>query len=92
MRNKVLSLALALIYFSVTVVLSGPHAHHHSALSDQQHCVACAWHFEANADAPPAPALIDVPLVVAIHTPPPDVQVDSLSPRSHSDRGPPPVS
>ena len=92
MRNKVLSLALALIYFSVTLVLSAPHAHQHKALSDDQNCVACAWHFEANADAPPGPVLINVPLLIVIHSPAPDVQAESVSPRSHSDRGPPSVS
>lgn len=93
MRSKVLSLALALFYFSVTVVLSGPHAHKHSkAFSHQEECIACAWHFEANSDAPSGPVLIRVPLLAVIHTPAPDVQAESLSPRAHCDRGPPPVS
>jgi hypothetical protein len=93
MRKKLLSLTLALFYFSVSVILSGPHAHNHSkAFAPQQECVACAWHFEANADAPPGPALIRVPLLVVIHTPAPDVQADAIAPRRHTDRGPPILS
>ncbi|HEY6227842.1 MAG TPA: hypothetical protein VI282_12035 [Verrucomicrobiae bacterium] len=90
MRKKLLSLTLALFYFSVSIILSSPHAHNHSnALAHQQNCIACAWHFEANADVPTGPALISVPLQIAIQTPAPDVQADSIAPRRHADRGPP---
>jgi hypothetical protein len=90
MRKKVLSLTLALIYFSVSVILSSAHAHNHSkALAHQQDCLACAWHFESNADAPAGPTLIRVPFLVVIHTPAPDVQAEAIAPRSHADRGPP---
>lgn len=90
MRRKIISLALALFYFSVTIVLSSPHAHNHSqAFAHQQQCAACAWHFEANADAPTGPILISVPFVVVIHSQAPDIQADSLTPRAHRDRGPP---
>jgi hypothetical protein len=90
MRKKLISLTLALFYFSVSVVLSGPHAHNHSkTLAHQQECLACAWHFEANADAPTGPILISVPPLVAIHSPAPDVQAEAIAPRTHSDRGPP---
>jgi hypothetical protein len=90
MRKKLLSLTLALFYFSVSIILSRPHAHNHSnSLAHQQNCVACAWHFEANSDAPTSPTLLSVPLIVAIHTPAPDVQAESVAPRCHTDRGPP---
>jgi hypothetical protein len=90
MRKKVLSLTLALFYFSVSIILSGPHAHNHTQpLAHPQHCVACAWHIEANADVPTSPTLISVPLLIAIQTPAPDVQADSIVPRCHADRGPP---
>jgi hypothetical protein len=90
MRKKLLSLTLALFYFSVSIFLSSPHAHNHStALAHEQNCVACAWHFAANADVPTGPTLISVPLLVAIHTPAPDVQAESITTRCHADRGPP---
>ena len=93
MRKKLLSLTLALFYFSVSILLSSPHAHNHShALAHQQNCIACAWHFEANADVATGPTLVSVPLVLAIHTPAPDVQADAIAPRCHADRGPPFVS
>ena len=88
MRKRLISLMLALLYFSVSIAFSTPHSHEHGkALPDQ--CVACAWHFEANADVPTGPVFISVPLLVVIHTPAPDVQAESSTPRSHSDRGPP---
>jgi len=90
MRKKLLSLTLALFYFSVSIILSSPHAHNHSkSLAHPQHCVACAWHLEANADAPTGPALVSAPLLVAIHTPAPETQAESITPRGLADRGPP---
>jgi hypothetical protein len=88
MRKRLISLVLALLYFSVSIAFSAPHSHDHSkALSDQ--CVICAWHLESNADAPTGPIFISVPALFVIHTPAPDVRVDSSMPRSHADRGPP---
>ena len=88
MRKRLISLMLALLYFSVSIAFCSPHAHDHGkTLPDQ--CVACAWHLEANSDVPAGPILISVPLLVVIHTPAPDVEAESSTPRSHSDRGPP---
>jgi hypothetical protein len=88
MRKRFISLMLALLYLSVSIAFATPHAHDHGhTLPDQ--CVACAWHLESTADAPTSPVLISVPLLVVIHTPAPDLQADSSTPRLNSDRGPP---
>jgi hypothetical protein len=88
MRKRFISLLLALLYLSVSIGFSGPHVHDHSkGLSHQ--CLACAWHFDSNADTPTGPILISVPVLVVRPMEEPELRVVSSTPVTHADRGPP---
>lgn len=88
MPKRLISFVLALLYLSVSIAFSSPHAHDHGATLPDQ-CVACAWHLESAAEVPAAPVSISVPLFVVIHAQAPDAEAESLTPRLHRDRGPP---
>jgi hypothetical protein len=91
MRKRLISLVLALLYLSVSIAFSGPHVHDDSkGLSHQ--CLACAWHFDSNTDAPTGPILIRIPVLVVQPIEEPELRVVSSIPVTHADRGPPFVS
>jgi hypothetical protein len=88
MRKRLISLALALIYFSVTIAFSRPHIHDDSrGLSHQ--CAACAWHLESCADAPVGPSFVRVPIIIVHPAEEPELRLVSATPVTHADRGPP---
>jgi hypothetical protein len=86
-----MSLVLALLYLSVSIAFAEPHTHDDSkGLSHQ--CLACAWHFDSNADAPTNPILISVPVLVVCPIEEPELRVISSTAVTHDDRGPPSYS
>jgi hypothetical protein len=91
MRKRLISLALALIYFSVTIAFSRPHFHNESRSLSHQ-CAACAWHFESCTDAPAGPSFIRVPVIIVQAAEAPELRLVSATPVTHADRGPPSLS
>jgi len=88
MRKRVISLTLALFYFSVSLAFSTPHFHD-SAKGLPHQCAACAWHFESTADAPTGPIRIAAPEILVAPERPVEFRVFTSVPILHRDRGPP---
>jgi hypothetical protein len=87
MRKQLISLMLALLYFSVSLAFSS-HVHDDSkGLSHQ--CLACAWHFESTADTPVGPLLICPPRIVVERAPDSEARAAVGSFLVRADRGPP---
>lgn len=88
MRKRLISLMLALLYLSVSLAFSGPHIHDDAqGLSHQ--CLACAWHFDSNADVPTVAIYISVPVLFVGWIEAPELRAVSSTPVTHADRGPP---
>lgn len=90
MRKRLISLMLALLYFSVSLTFSS-HVHDDSkGLSHQ--CLACAWHFESMADTPIGLDLVCPPRIIVERGPDSEARSAVGFFLVRSDRGPPRVS